>query len=161
MEEFSVLMKITHVTQSPYLSTGRMKLVTTFHEKDETHVLTAFILVIVFWVCLFRTEDICLVNFLWAITFILSFAWRMFCCQVWSNSISALSQNGVFSLLSVIGCRTKSYDSNKNWGCHRHPACHLCWPKTPGASSESSRGRGGLEVDASKLICTHYKQQGG
>ncbi len=120
---------------------------------------------------------ICLVNFLWAITFILSFAWRMFCCQVWSNSISALSQNGVFSLLSVIGCRTKSYDSNSllsvigcgtksydsntNWGCHRHPACHLCWPKTPGASSESSRGRGGLEVDASKLICTHYKQQGG
>ncbi len=55
-------MKITHVTQSPYLSTGRMKLVTTFHEKDETHVLTAFIVVIVFWVCLFRTEDISLVD---------------------------------------------------------------------------------------------------
>jgi hypothetical protein len=70
---------------------------------------------------MFRTQDICLVDLHLFGEFSLGnyfhtifFAWRMSCCQVLSKSISALSQKGVFSLLSVIGCRTKSYDSNKN-----------------------------------------------
>lgn len=150
MEEFSVLMKITHVTHSPYLFDGRIK--AGHHvpwERWNSQRLDCIHPCHVFEVCMFRTQDICLVDLHLFGEFSLGnyfhtifFAWRMSCCQVLSKSISALSQKGVFSLLSVIGCRTKSYDSNKNWGCHWHPACHLCWPKTPGASSESSRGRG-------------------
>jgi len=167
--EFSVLMKITHVTQSPYLFNGRIK--AGHHlpwERWNSQCLDCIHPCHCFWGLHVQNRGHLFgwSKYVWWI-----FSGRLllyyllpgecFVAECWVSSISALSQKGVFSLLSVIGCRTKSYDSNKNWGCHWHPACHLCWPKSPGASSESSRGRGGLEVDASKLICTHYKQQGG
>jgi hypothetical protein len=112
MEKFAVLRKITYVTQSPYLLPGVMAASHCFPwERWNSWGLDCIHSWHVFMVCLFGMDGIFWVNvhflldFLSAITFILSFARRMFQCQVLRKSISALKHLEVFSLLSVIGCR--------------------------------------------------------